>query len=44
MNFLLCDVFFSESNTRLVRWRDGSMQLLVGDDPFECGVSELNDR
>lgn len=31
-----------ETNTRLVRWSDGSMQLLVGDEAFDVGEHSID--
>ena len=31
-----------ESNTRLVRWSDGSTQLLVGDEAFDVGEHSID--
>lgn len=33
-----------ETNTRLVKWSDGSMQLLVGDEAFDVGEHSIDRR
>ncbi len=33
-----------ESNTRLVCWPDGSLQLLLGKEVYECQASNISER